>query len=147
MEDTNRIQQIIAGLIVIAIVISGISYMNGQKTNNNIATLTGTTEALESKIEDSSEILGDLAKVVGTLGTSIGEYGASMGEYGEEIAAIMEKIEALETAGEKKTAQFLKWESWAETMYMGAVGGEFHPGIQNLGSGRGDELQSYLMAG
>ena len=147
MEDTNRMQQIIAGLIVIAIVISGISYMNGQKTNNNIATLTGTTEALESKIEDSSEILGDLAEVVGILGTSIGEYGASMGEYGEEIAAIMEKIEALETAGEKKTAQFLKWESWAETMYMGAVGGEFHPGIQNLGSGRGDELQSYLMAG
>lgn len=40
-----------------------------------------------------------------------------------------------------------KWESWAETMYLGGVGGEFHPGIQQLGSGRLDELQSYLMAG
>ncbi len=40
-----------------------------------------------------------------------------------------------------------KWESWAETMYIGGVGGEFHPGIQQLGSGRVDELQSYLMAG
>ncbi|TFH14454.1 ABC transporter substrate-binding protein [Candidatus Bathyarchaeota archaeon] len=40
-----------------------------------------------------------------------------------------------------------KWESWQETMYIGGVGGEFHPGVQNLGSGRVDELQSYLMAG
>jgi peptide/nickel transport system substrate-binding protein len=40
-----------------------------------------------------------------------------------------------------------KWEEWSRTMYLGCVGGEFHPGVQNLGSGAGDELQSYLTAG
>jgi uncharacterized protein HemX len=29
-----------------------------------------------------------------------------------------------------------KWEEWSRTMYLGCVGGEFHPGVQNLGSGR-----------
>jgi len=43
--------------------------------------------------------------------------------------------------------RYEKWVEWSRTMYLGCVGGEFHPGIQNLGSGRGDELQSYLMAG
>jgi peptide/nickel transport system substrate-binding protein len=43
--------------------------------------------------------------------------------------------------------RYAKWESWAETMYLGSVGGEFHPGLQNLGSGRGDELQSYITGG
>ena len=147
MQESNIMQQITAALIVIAIIVSGLSYMNGQKINSNIAALTSTTDALESRIEDSSDILGDLAGVVGVLGTSMGEYGAAMGEYGEEIAAILQKIETLEEAEVQKTAQFLKWESWAETMYLGSVGGEFHPGVQNLGSGRGDELQSYITAG
>jgi len=43
--------------------------------------------------------------------------------------------------------QRAKWEKWSKTMYLGCVGGEFHPGVQNLGSGRGDELQSYFTAG
>ena len=43
--------------------------------------------------------------------------------------------------------RYAKWESWAQTMYMGSVGGEFHPGVQNLGSGRGDEFQSYITGG
>jgi ABC-type transport system substrate-binding protein len=43
--------------------------------------------------------------------------------------------------------QYAKWEKWSKTMYLGSVGGEFHPGVQNIGSGRGDELQSYITAG
>jgi len=48
---------------------------------------------------------------------------------------------------ERLAEQYAKWEKWSKTMYLGCVGGEFHPGVQNLGSGRGDELQSYITAG
>lgn len=40
-----------------------------------------------------------------------------------------------------------KWEEWSRTMYLGCVGGTFFPGVQNLGEGNGDELQSYLTSG
>ena len=51
------------------------------------------------------------------------------------------------TEDEQLAERRAKWEAWSKTMYLGCVGGEFHPGVQNLGSGRGDELQSYLTAG
>jgi peptide/nickel transport system substrate-binding protein len=48
---------------------------------------------------------------------------------------------------ERLAEQHAKWEKWSKTLYLGCVGGEFHPGVQNLGSGRGDELQSYITSG
>jgi len=130
MQETKTMQQITAALIVIAIIVSGLSYINGQNINSNIATLTGTTEALESRVEDSSDIIGDLAEVVGVLGTSMGEIGESVGEYGEEIAAILEKIEALEEI-EEKSARYILWEEWSRTIYAGVIlNRAFHPDIQ-----------------
>ncbi len=147
MSNQNTMQQITAALVVIAIIVSFLSYTNAQKISNNIETLNTATAGLESAVSQSTGVLGDLADVVGVLGDVVGGLGEDVGGYGDEIASIMEKIAALEAVEEAKSAQLEEWESWAETMYLGAVGGEFHPGIQQLGSGRGDELQSYLMAG
>ena len=44
-------------------------------------------------------------------------------------------------------ARRAKWETWSRTMYLGSVGGTFFPGVQNLGEGNGDELQSIITAG
>jgi len=54
MQEKDTMGQITVVLIVIAIIVSGLSYMNGQSINTNIDTLTSKTENLESKLAESS---------------------------------------------------------------------------------------------
>lgn len=90
-NEVSTIQTVTVVLIIIAIIVSGVSYSNTTGLKGNISELRG-------KIEGLDDTLGELASAEFELASAVVDIGKAVGEYGESISAIEERLKEIEKA-------------------------------------------------
>ena len=93
-KDVSTIQIVSVVLIIIAIIVSGVSYGNTAGLDRKIGEMSG-------KIEGLDDTIGELTSAELELASTMKDLGEAIGEYGETITAIEERLKELEEEEEE----------------------------------------------
>lgn len=107
-EKTSTVQIVSVVLIIVAIIVSGASYINTSGLRGEMGELSGKIEGLSYTIEELTSAESELASAVVDLGMAVGK-------TGEEIEAIEERIKGIEERIKPVPEEFEQILVWGTT--------------------------------